>query len=66
MPMPGVMSRFTRYSPSNQLLVHLQRPHASKVLGFHCWRNAGYVIRECQRRILHPVSFVSVCCNGPR
>jgi antirestriction protein ArdC len=51
LPMLGLMSRFTRYSLSNQLLIYLQRPNASKVLGFHSWRKAGYVVRKGEKGI---------------
>jgi hypothetical protein len=38
------MSRFTRYSLSNQLLIFAQRLTATHVLGYRSWLKAGYVV----------------------
>jgi hypothetical protein len=51
MPMLGVMSRFSHYSLSNQLLIYLQCPTASRVLGFQGWRKAGYAVRKGEKGI---------------
>lgn len=50
-PMLGAMSRFAKYSLSNQLLIYLQRPDATQVLGFHSWRNTGYIVRKGEKGI---------------
>jgi antirestriction protein ArdC len=50
-PMLGVMSRFSKYSLSNQLLIFLQRPNATRVQGFQGWTKAGYVVRKGEKGI---------------
>jgi antirestriction protein ArdC len=51
MPVLGLMSRFGHYSLSNQLLIYIQRPSATRVLGFHGWRKAGYAVRKGEKGI---------------
>jgi len=45
------MSRFAHYSLHNQLLIFLQRPSASRVMGFQSWRQAGYQVRKGEKGI---------------
>jgi len=45
------MSRFHRYSWSNQLLIALQRPQATRVAGFHTWRKMGRFVTKGQKGI---------------
>ena len=45
------MSRFTRYSLSNQLLIFAQRPTATHVLGYRSWLKAGYQVRKGEKGI---------------
>lgn len=53
-----VQSRFQRYSFNNTLLLHLQRPDATRVGGFHAWRRLGRNVRKDEKAIwiLAPVS----------
>jgi hypothetical protein len=51
LPVLGVMSRFGHYSLSNQLLIYIQRPTATRVLGFHGWRKAGFIVRKGEKGI---------------
>jgi hypothetical protein len=50
-PLLSTMSRFGHYSLSNQFLIFAQRPNATRVLGFHGWRNAGYRVRKGEKGI---------------
>lgn len=50
-PLLATMSRFGHYSLSNQFLIYAQRPNATRVLGFHGWRNAGYRVRKGEKGI---------------
>jgi hypothetical protein len=45
------MSRFHRYSWSNQLLIAVQRPQATRVAGFHTWRKMGRFVTKGQKGI---------------
>lgn len=45
------MSRFHRYSWSNQLLIAVQRPDATRVAGFHTWRKMGRFVTKGQKGI---------------
>lgn len=47
----GVMSMFWDYSPYNQLLIYLQMPNASKVAGFHKWKQLGRNIMKGSKAI---------------
>jgi antirestriction protein ArdC len=51
MPLLGVMSRFTKYSLSNQLLIFAQRPNATCVQGYRAWNKAGYQVRKGEKGI---------------
>ena len=51
LPMLRLMGRFSKYSLANQLLIYAQRPGATKVLGFHSWRNTGYIVRKGEKGI---------------
>jgi hypothetical protein len=51
LPVLGLMSRFSRYSLSNQLLIYLQRPNASRVAGFHTWLKQGCSVRKGEKGI---------------
>lgn len=53
-----VQSRFHRYSFNNTLLIHLQRPEATRVAGFHAWRRLGRNVRKGEKAIwiLAPVT----------
>ena len=52
-----VQSRFHRYSFLNTLAILLQRPDATRVAGFHTWRQVGRHVRKGERgiAILAPV-----------
>ncbi|MEZ6117119.1 MAG: ArdC family protein [Pirellulaceae bacterium] len=47
----NVMSRFPRYSFNNQLLIFLQAPDATRVLGFHAWRKLGRNVMKDEKGI---------------
>ena len=51
MPLLRLMTRFSKYSLANQLLIYAQRPDATRVLGFRTWRNAGYIVRKGEKGI---------------
>jgi antirestriction protein ArdC len=53
-----VAARFHRYSPNNVLLISLQRPDATRVAGYHTWRELGRQVREGEKgiAILAPVT----------
>jgi antirestriction protein ArdC len=59
-PLLTTMSRFTRYSLSNQLLIFAQRPTATHVMGYRSWLKAGYQVRKGEKgiAIYAPVRFV--------
>jgi len=44
-------SRFYRYSFGNVLLIASQRPDATQVAGFHCWKSLGRSVRKGSRGI---------------
>ncbi len=46
-----VAARLPRYSPSNVLLISVQRPDASAVAGLRTWNSLGRRIRKGERRI---------------
>ena len=52
----NIMSRFWDYSPYNQLLIYLQLPDASRVAGFHKWKQLGRNVMKGSKaiRILAP------------
>ena len=45
------MSRFTRYSWGNQLLIAVQRPEATRVAGFNTWRALGRFVKKGEKGI---------------
>ena len=45
------MSRFHRYSFSNQLLILAQKPNATHVAGFRAWKQLGRYVRKGERGI---------------
>ena len=51
LPLLGVMSRFTRYSLANQMLIFAQRPDATRVQGYCAWNKAGYQVRKGEKGI---------------
>lgn len=51
LPLLGVMSRFAKYSLSNQLLIFAQRPNATHVKGYRAWNKAGYQVRKGEKGI---------------
>ena len=61
LPLLGAMSRFSKYSLANQMLIFGQRPDATHVLGYRAWNDAGYQVRKGEKGIaiyaavrLHP------------
>jgi antirestriction protein ArdC len=61
LPLLGIMSRFTKYSLSNQMLILAQRPDATRVQGYRAWNKAGYQVRKGERgtAIYAPMLFAS-------
>ncbi len=51
LPLLAVMSRFSRYSLANQMLIYAQRPAASHLLGYRSWLKAGYQVRKGEKGI---------------
>ncbi len=53
----GAAARFREYSPTNQLLILLQRPGATRVAGYRVWQSLGRQVRKGERglTILAPV-----------
>jgi N-terminal domain of anti-restriction factor ArdC len=47
----GVMARFHNYSVRNQILISLQRPQATHVAGYGCWRNMGRQVKRGEKGI---------------
>jgi len=46
------MSRFSRYSLGNMLLIGFQRPDATRVAGFRAWQKLGRWVRKGERGIV--------------
>lgn len=46
-----VMSRFPRYSFRNVLLILMQMPEASRVMGYQSWRQLGRYVRKDEKAI---------------
>ncbi len=44
-------SKFRRYSFSNSLLIQVQRPGATRVAGFHAWKQLGRSVRKGEKGI---------------
>jgi antirestriction protein ArdC len=61
LPLLTSMSRFTRYSLSNQLLIFAQCPDATHVQGYRAWNKAGYQVRKGEKgiAIYAPMLFAS-------
>jgi hypothetical protein len=51
LPLLTVMSRFSRYSLANQMLIYAQRPTATHLMGYRSWLNAGYQVRKGEHGI---------------
>jgi DNA primase len=53
-----VAARFHAYSFSNTLLIHAQRPDATRVAGYRAWQSLGRQVQKGQRgiQILAPVT----------
>ena len=53
------MSRFSKYSLANQMLIFAQRPDATHVCGYRAWNKAGYQVRKGENgiAIYAPVRF---------
>ena len=47
----AAMGRFHRYSLNNAMLIAMQRPDATKVAGFHTWRQLGRQVRRGEKGI---------------
>lgn len=47
----SAMSRFHRYSWNNALLIHAQRPNATRVAGFHTWHDLDRSVRKGEKGI---------------
>ena len=43
---------FHRYSPRNQLLVMMQNPNASQVMGYRAWQAEGMQVRKGEKAIM--------------
>jgi antirestriction protein ArdC len=50
-PFLTVMSRFSKYSLWNQMLIFAQRPDATHVQGYRAWNKAGYQVRKGEHGI---------------
>lgn len=52
-----VQARFHRYSFANTILIYAQMPEASRVAGFHTWKELGRFVKRGERgiRILAPI-----------
>ncbi len=48
----SVMARFYQYSWNNCLLISLQRPNATHVVGFHAWHKFGRSVRKGEKGIM--------------
>lgn len=57
----GAMGRFRRYSWNNVLLIASQRPNATRVAGFHAWRDLGRWVKKGEKgiAILAPITVKS-------
>ena len=61
LPLLTSMSRFTKYSLANQMLIFAQRPDATCVQGYRAWNKAGYQVRKGEHgiAIYAPMIFAS-------
>lgn len=48
----ATMARFHKYSWVNTVLIHSQRPGATRVAGYHRWRDVGRSVRQGEKGIL--------------
>lgn len=48
----AAMGRFHRYSWTNSLLIQTQRPSATRVAGYHTWRDLGRSVRRGEKGIV--------------
>jgi len=48
----AAMGRFHRYSWTNSLLIQAQRPTATRVAGYHTWRDLGRAVRRGEKGIV--------------
>ena len=51
LPFLTTMSRFSKYSLWNQMLIFAQRPDATHVCGYRAWNKAGYQVRKGEHGI---------------
>lgn len=53
----ATMSKFWDYSCRNQLLIHIQSPNATKVAGYHRWKQLKRTVRKGEKgiRIMAPI-----------
>ena len=47
----NVMSRFPRYSFRNVMLIQIQKPEATRVMGYQSWRQLGRYVRKDEKAI---------------
>ena len=48
----SALGRFHRYSWNNVLLIHSQRPEATRVAGFHTWHELGRSVKKGEKGIM--------------
>lgn len=48
----NTMGRFHNYSWGNVLLIGSQRPTATRVAGYHTWKNLGRQVKTCEKGIM--------------
>jgi RNA polymerase sigma factor (sigma-70 family) len=48
----AMMGRFRQYSWTNQLLIMSQRPTATRVAGYHTWRDLGRFVKKGEKGIM--------------
>lgn len=46
------MAKFHKYSFNNSILIHLQRPDARRVAGFHTWKSLGRYVKKGEKGIM--------------
>ena len=51
LPLLASMSRFSKYSLANQMLIFAQRPDATTCCGYRAWNKAGYQVRKGEHGI---------------
>jgi RNA polymerase sigma factor (sigma-70 family) len=55
----ATMGRFHRYSWSNAMLIHSQRPTATRVAGYHTWQELGRSVKRGEKGIMIIAPLVS-------